>query len=64
MVDCLYCINYSLESIKLIFFYFFYKIRIFWFIGLENYEKSIKFENEFLKNFNKIKEMRMFNIKL
>lgn len=62
MVDC-FCINYSLESIKLIFFYLFYKIRIFWFLGLENYEKSIKFENEFLKNFNKIKEMRMFNIK-
>lgn len=62
MVDC-FCINYSLESIKLIFFYSFYKIRIFWFLGLENYEKSIKFENEFLKNFNKIKEMRMFNIK-
>lgn len=63
MVDC-FCVNYSLESIKLIFFYLFYKIRIFWFLGLENYEKSIKFENEFLKNFNKIKEMRMFNIKL
>lgn len=62
MVDC-FCVNYSLESIKLIFFYLFYKIRIFWFLGLENYEKSIKFENEFLKNFNKIKEMRMFNIK-
>lgn len=62
MVDR-FCINYSLESKKLLFFYLFYKIRIFWFLGLENYEKSIKFENEFLKNFNKIKEMRMFNIK-
>lgn len=50
MVDC-FCVNYSLESIKLIFFYSFYKIRIFWFLGLENYEKSIKFENEFLKKF-------------
>lgn len=58
MVDC-FCVNYSLDSKKLIFFYSFYKIRI----GLENYEKSIKFENEFLKYFNKIKEMRMFNIK-
>lgn len=62
MADCL-CINHSLESKKPTFFHSSYKTRTSWFLGLENYEKSIKSENELLKNLNKIKEMRMPNIK-
>lgn len=62
MADCL-CINHSLESKKPSFFHSSYKTRTSWFLGLENYEKSIKSENELLKNLNKIKEMRVPNIK-